>query len=690
MTPRERVRRTRAVLLSAIVARALLWGVAAGVAVIGAAALVDLLLDLTRQARGLTMPLAWAAAVAVTLALLWRGRRTRSLASTALWIEERIPSLQYALVTALEPGAVEVAPLLAREVERNRWESALLPRALARAALPPLLALGVAGVMLLALPRGVVARVRAPQVGDSVERPEIARSPAASRLSPLVARVTPPAYAALGPTSVDEPHTVEALVGSRIELEGQGIGEGITATLGDAQVAATSRGSRWQIAVTMPSTPAALRLRDREFDRLIVLDARADSAPIVTMLAPTRDTILRTPTGRIAVRGEARDALGLASTWLEYIVSSGQGESFRFRSGILARRVHGGARHATTETVLMIDSLRLAPGDVVHMRLVARDRNPARDAGAGASETRVLRIARLGEYDSVAVEGAPPPEGDTSAISQRMLILLTEALVQREPRLPRDTVVRESRAIGADQSRLRRRVGEIIFSRLTGEASAEHSHEEEEQRGEMTAEELLRAAEEATEHGAGEVLDFAEGESPVVAINRPLLEAYNAMWSAAGELNVGAPRRALPHMYAALAAIERARQAERVYLRGRPAAVVVDVNRARLAGKRDSLPPAARAPARGSTSALPAQRFARATALVPRDRQAAIDSLMLLRVELLDSSPAGAAALGDVVATLRVGGEVAPAVARARSVLAGPPRSHGALRPWGGGWGGAW
>jgi hypothetical protein len=686
MTPRERVRRTRGVLLGAVVTRALLWGAVAGLSVIGAAALLDLLVNLPREARRLATPLAWAAAGIVMLVLLWRGRRTRFLTSTALWIEERVPSLQYALVTALEPGVEGVAPLLAREVERIRWESAILPRTLARATLPPLVALGVATAMLLALPRAVVARVRVPRAGDSMERPEVSPATTVSRLSPLVARVIPPAYTALGPTTVDEPHTVEALVGSRIALEGRGPADGITALLGDVQAVATARGSRWQLAIMMPSTAAALQLRDREFDRLIVLDPRPDSAPVVTMLAPRRDTILRAPAGRIPVRGDARDALGLASTWLEFIVSSGEGESFRFRSGILARRAHRGARAASIETVLMIDSLRLAPGDVVHLRLVARDHNPARDIGTGTSETRVVRIARVGEYDSVAVEGAPPPEGDTSAISQRMLILLTEALVQREPRLSRDTIVRESRAIGADQSRLRRRVGEIIFSRLTGEEGAEHSHEEEEQRGEMTAEELLRAAEEATEHGAGEPLDFAEGESPVVAINRPLLEAYNAMWAAGGELNIGAPRRALPHMYAALAAIERARQAERVYLRGRPAAVVVDVSRARLAGKRDSLPPAARTPVIAGASPPPSHRFARATALLERDRQAAIDSLMLLRVELLDSSPAGAAALGFLVTALREGGEIGPVLARVRSVLAGPPQSRGTMQPWGGAW----
>jgi hypothetical protein len=685
MTPRQRVERTRAILVLGVAARAILWGAAALLVVIGIAALLDLLVALPREVRRVALPVGWLTTATVTLVLLWRGRRARSLGATALWIEERVPSLQYALVTSLEQHAERSAPL-AREVARHRWESAILPRALTRATVPPLLVIGVATTMLLGLPRGVVARVRGPRAGDAIDRPAISRAANASQLVPLIARVIPPAYTGLGTTSLDEPSTIEALAGSRIELEGRGRGDGITATVGRADLPATTNGSRWRVNLTMPSAPAALRLRDRGFDRLIVLDARRDSAPVVTLLAPARDTILRGPTGRIAVHGEARDALGLASTWLEYIISSGQGESFRFRSGVLARRTHDGTRQSAIDAVVMIDSLRLVPGDVVHMRLVGRDRNPARDAGTGASETRVVRIARTGEYDSVAVEGAPPPEADTSAISQRMLILLTEALVRREPRLSRDTVVRESRAIGDDQSRLRRRVGEIIFSRLTGEESAEHSHEGEQERGKMTAEELLRAAEEATQHGAGEVLDFSEGESPVVAINRPLLEAYNAMWSAAGELNIGAPRRALPHMYAALAAIERARQAERVYLRGRPAAVVVDVNRARLAGKRDSLPPATRAPMMSRTGAMPSQRLARAASLIEQTRQAAIDSLMLLRIDVLEWSPASAAALGELVAALRQGRDVPRLLARAREAIAGLPRSDGAMGAWSAGW----
>ena len=256
MTPRERVGRTRAMLVIGIVARAILWGAAALLAVIGVAALLDLVVGLPHHVRRLTLPVAWLTAAVVMLALLWRGRRVRSLAATALWIEERVPSLQYALVTSLEQDAERSGSLLAREVERHRWESAILPRALTRATVPPLVAVGVATVMLFALPSGVVARVRAPRAGDALDRPAVSRRADASRLTPLVARVLPPPYAALGPTSVDEPSTIEALAGSRIELEGRGPADGITATVGNTELAAATRGSRWSLNLTMPASPS--------------------------------------------------------------------------------------------------------------------------------------------------------------------------------------------------------------------------------------------------------------------------------------------------------------------------------------------------------------------------------------------------------------------------------------------------
>jgi hypothetical protein len=204
----------------------------------------------------------------------------------------------------------------------------------------------------------------------------------------------------------------------------------------------------------------------------------------------------------------------------------------------------------------------------------------------------------------------------------------------------------------------------------------------------MTPEELLKAADEATSGEGARALDFEGDETPVVAVNRPLLEAYNSMWDAGRELGIGEPGAALPHMRAALAAMQRAREAERVYLRGRATAVVVDLAKVRLAGEIDSAGASGRAPRTrlSGTAARQAQRFDAALALLEGDPAAAIDSLSLLRVDALGESPELASALAAAVDSLRGGKDATAALARARRVVAGAPLIRAGASVWGGAW----
>jgi hypothetical protein len=326
----------------------------------------------------------------------------------------------------------------------------------------------------------------------------------------------------------------------------------------------------------------------------------------------------------------------------------------------------------------------------VHLRAVVVDGNTLSGPGRGASETRTVRVARAEEYDSVAVDAAPPPGVERSVLSQRMLIMLAEALQRRQPRLGRAAVVEESRRIGGDQARLRRQVGEVIFARVGEGGGGEHSHapgeghEGDLPEGKLSPDALLRAADAATGRDAAEALDFAEGESPVVAINRPLLEAYNAMWDAGRELDIGEPARALPHMRLALAAIQRARRAERIYLRGRPPAVVVDLARVRLQGAERGAPAARRARAPlDDPAGRRADRLAAAVALLADDPAAATDSLLLLRIDALGDDPALASALGEAVEALRGGRDATASLLRARRALVGPPSVTDSLGTWG-------
>jgi hypothetical protein len=261
---------------------------------------------------------------------------------------------------------------------------------------------------------------------------------------------------------------------------------------------------------------------------------------------------------------------------------------------------------------------------------------------------------------------------------------MTEKLVTQVRTLARPAFSAESRNIAQEQARLRKRVGQIIFTRLTGEEDADDAE------GALAdtlspMEALLRAADSATGAEVGEHLEEGE-DSPIVAVNRPLLEAFNAMWEAERRLGIIEPRQALPHMRAALAAIQRARAAERLYLRGRPPKIVLDLARIRLSGKKEGIDPADRSPRASAMSAQLSRqaRFSLALRLLAADSaSAAIDTLTMLRVEALSDQPAFASALSSAVNDLRSGRDATATLRAARHTLIGAPRS-GATTRWSG------
>ena len=717
MPPRERVMRTRRALAATIAARAVL--IAAGSALAAAAGTIVV----TRLAPASPAASWLVAAVAggVAFGLSIRELARLTVERVALWIEERVPRLQYALVTAVDPVS-RGAPrdLLERHIEQISWDGETA-RAMVRALRYPTI-VALAGVAAFGVARRVPVSIAATR-GNST--PTMTRE--ASRTVPapfarLSATVRAPSYAGGRVVRMESPASIAALVGSSVTLEAPGTGDGIAAVVGEQSLAVERAAGAWRVAITVGARPALVRLRHATGERIVAIEPRADSVPAVRLLLPTRDTVMRVARGAIALSGEAHDDIGLVSAAFEYIVSSGEGESFQFRSGTLGSRRLDDPRDVTLAASLALDALALEPGDIVHLRAVARDGNTVSGPGVGASETRVLRVARAGEYDSIAVEGAPPPEADKSLISQRMLIILTEALEKRRSTLARETLLAESRSIARDQTRLRKRVGDLIFARLGDNPTGEEGRDPNEEpvsdsappvvdsaardsarraaaRAGRSAREiaaadsadsaraaLLRAASAATGKG-DEILDFEGDETPVVAINRPLLEAYNAMWEASRELDQGATGLALPPMRRALAAIQRARQAERIYLRGKAPAVVVDLGRVRLTGK-DGGNASTRAPrlAVDPSAVRRAARLANAIALASKAPTAAIDSIVLLRVESLDAAPQLAAALSDALDAMRNGRDATTLLARARRIAEGSLRNSGRLGSWSGVW----
>jgi hypothetical protein len=605
-------------------------------------------------------------------------RGVRSLARVALWVEERTPSLRYALVTVAD--GVQSPALEAQALGTPWWTEAR--RTLLRSLIGPAVAALVIAALAMWLPSLVHVGGRGLEAGSPRAANEAAR--VTDVLAVVHASVTPPAYANRPATNVDDPTNIEALVGSAIVVSGNGEASRLAATADSAPRSVAQRGAGWSLSLTMPARPALLRLHSTAGrDRLIVLAPVIDAAPAVTLLLPARDTILRRGTGTLSLRAQLRDDIGLRDADFELVVSSGSGENFTFRTAVIGRRQLGGSAESLLEGRVSLDSLKLEPGDILQLRAVARDANNVTGPGVGSSETRSIRVARADEYDSVAVDAAPPPEAEGQVLSQRMLLDLTLALVKRQSSLTRPVLVSESQHIADDQRKLRKRVGDVVFQRMGGEPLAEEGSDVPEP-GKLTPEEVLKRADAVTST-AGNVMDVEGDETPILAINKPLLEAFNAMWDAGRALEVGEPAKAVAPMRIALAAIEKARTAERIYLRGKPSTVIVDVAKARLAGKDKgvssiSVPRVALDPIVRRRSAT----FERVSALMARDPDAAADSLLLMRVDALGDAPQLAAALDDAARALRKHDNAAIPLAwmRVRRSLGCAAEQRAGITPW--------
>jgi hypothetical protein len=377
-----------------------------------------------------------------------------------------------------------------------------------------------------------------------------------------------------------------------------------------------------------------------------------------------RDTTLRTPRLVVQLTATASDDVGLGAGHFEYLISTGSGEVFTARTITTPVVQFGGDRIGSLTATLDLASLKLGEGDVVSMRAIVQDRDSLSGPGVATTDTRTIRIARAGEYDSLSVNAAPPTPIDSSALSQRMLIAMTEQLVREQPKLTREELVRRSTEIGDMEDRIRRRVQEII----EGEA---HAHEEE----------------------AGEPPPSLEEVEPSDDHDRPeenvdLRSAYDALWEAVRSLQIAEPAPALPPMRVALIALDRVRLANRLYLRGTPPRIIVNLQRVRLTGEEKGSS-SVRSPRSFADSARVrlSARFNTALALIEKEPGRAMTEMALMRVEALSSLPTFAAALGEATDAIRAGRDATLPLLRARRALNGPPQSTPGLPAWSGGGG---
>jgi hypothetical protein len=643
MTVRERVQRAQRRLVGTVVLAALLWGAALAMAIVSIAAALNALTPLNAATRLAIIPLtALAGAMAVAL-VAWRGRASRSLARVALWIEERQPQLRYALVTAIDDA---LAPLdrnralheAAERVDidgimRHAWK-----RTLGRGALACIVLLAVLAVL---RPTDLLRAAEQELALRATPRPA---APMANRLLSLSARVIPPAYSRLPARTIDEPSNVAALIGSRATLDGKGPPDGVGATVGAQELAAGTGERGWAIGITMPKDPSVLTLHDRAYKRLVSLEPVTDSSPDVRLRFPAHDTTYQTvPKGKLEIDAGLTDDIGLDYGYVEYMLSSGSEESFDTKQINGARVQLGNARTSALRTTIDFDTLKLSPGSVLHIRVIAYDYNDVTGPGKGVSETRTLKIAE--PVDSTSINAAPPLPIDSMWISQRLLNMRTDTLIRTKRSLAREEFVHRSSGYSNGQEDIRKRALAVIA--------------------------LLE--------------DNGVGDSFETEASKMLRQAVDLMWTAREDLGVAQPEQAMPIMKKILKILDDLRLANRYYLRGVLKPVAVNLERTRLTGK-DSASVNARLPRTelDDPHLLLAGRIDAAAALARSAPAAAADSLVYIRVSALTSAPTVASALQRAIDLLRRGAPADSALASTRRALEPPPRLLTGPAEWGG------
>lgn len=655
MTAERRVARTQSQLRVVLIMSTLLWT--------GAVLLAILAIELVVGAWSRTGGLGgwnWNIALAIGLLsgcwVLWRGRYVLSKRRVALWMEERHPPLQYALVTASDPLVTIDKRELESAIDHSNIDTFLRP-----AVLTPVIYAGVAlSVMAgafaaaLTLASGRSAIV----VHDALQKIRVS-TPVPNRLLGLSVRVKPPAYTSRDVLTLADPSAVTALIGSNVTLLGNGKPVGIVARLGDRGVEVNSVGRKWTVKFVVPAEATTISLTDRSYDRVLAIIPVVDRPPTVVLTEPTRDTVWRhVPGGSIDFSARAADDVGLSSGHIEYTVTIGSGEIFKSRTTSLGDVKFGNESSGQLHASIALQQLGLTEGAILSVRAVVSDNNALTGPSTSTSDTRTFRVARADEYDSLAVEAAPSPPTERSLLTQRMLVVSAESLLKKRPSLaPHDYVV-SSGHVGADQADLRKKVYNILY--------------EQDEAG-----------------GNGGVEGDDEELDPQLVLNHDLKQAYDAMWDAERSLNIGEINIALPFMRTAASALDRARLANRLYLRGRTPRVVVNIEKVRLTGKDKGQQntAAGKRPRADTTSAQLNRALDAALAIAASDPPHFIDALIRLRAQSTTTNPAFATSLGEAVDALRAGKDARLALARARRALLGAPRVGDPSLPWNGAWG---
>jgi hypothetical protein len=452
---------------------ALLEGAAIG---LGIALIAAIVVATIRGFSGLPIVAALAfgviGAVAGAVVAFARMRRGRSI---AVRVEARTPASRNVLLTAAEllDGRVSASPYVHAAVLRAAAQIAQRaePRGLFPMKRAATAAAGSGAAWVLVL---LVAILSGSSPGALPALP--VRSDDVASIAGVDVEIVPPAYTGAATQRVRDPERIEALAGSevRITVRAQADRVAIETVSGtydlrssDAREFTTSIRADLDGFISLEPSTASGNAGTR---RLIGMSVQPDRPARVQITAPARDLFLPHGEQSIDIAVAATDDHALASLRLTFTRISGFGERFTFTEAEIPLTVtRTDARAWSGRARWQLRPLALQPGDMLVYRAIAADTRPG--AAPAESDTYLVEIVAA---NAVASGGLSTDEElDRYALSQQMVILLTERLLTRRATLSPEEFTVEAQTLAAAQRRVRAEFVFMIGGELEDAAMAE-------------------------------------------------------------------------------------------------------------------------------------------------------------------------------------------------------------------------
>jgi hypothetical protein len=300
-------------------------------------------------------------------------------------------------------------------------------------------------------------------------------------------------------------------------------------------------------------------IADSIASELYRVDMVHDESPTIIVHQPKPNTVIDYGMPRnTLLQAAISDDYGVQDAWIMATISSGKGESVKFREEQLrfANSFAAQSNSYALQRNIDLNALKMAPGDELYFYVLARD-NGGHEKRSDIFLISIADTAQLMSLSGLTMGLDIKPDYFRS---QRQIIIETEQLLREKDTVSAQRFKDRSNNLGIDQKLLRMRYGKFLGEENSegGEGGGDDDHG-----GGDHADNNAASIQQAYSHNH----DIAEDASFFADDIKSQLKATLAeMWNAELRLRTFKPQEALVYEYKALRLLKELQQKDRVYV----------------------------------------------------------------------------------------------------------------------------